>query len=207
LFATNYLSTLQVQTNSVQAFNPQNGLLEQTLQVVNPLIGSASAVRVVVSGLTNWLFNASGTNNGNPFVTCPAPLAAGVPLDLRLQYLPAGTYPFNFPLTNGQLQAYAVPASVLQYTPNPARQYSTNLNPIGLFKLPNGDMLLEFPAVLQQSYTVLYSDNLEFSNAMIALPAYVSPGNFAQWIDYGPPATASAPTNSTRRYYRVISNP
>ena len=208
LFATNYLSALQVETNTGQGFNPQNGLLEQTIQVVNTNASSAPAVRLVLSGLgTNKIFNASAINSGLPFVVAPAPLASGGPLNLRLQYLTAGTYPFTFPFTNGQLHAYVVPASVLQYTPPPATQTSTNININRLVKLPDGDMLVQFPAVLKQSYSVVYSDNIQFSNAMLVLPAYVAPGNVVQWLDYGPPATVSAPTNSTSRFYRVISNP
>ena len=207
LFATNYLASLAVATNSVQTNNFQNGLLEQGIQVVNTSGGPVAAVRVVVTGLTNRLFNASGTNLSQPFVVGPAPLAAGAAEGLRLQYLTAGNYPYTFPFTNGQLQAYAVPASVLQYTPKPATQYRTNVNASGIFKLTDGDMLVEFPATPGRSYMIVYSDNLLFSNAMIATPAYVAPANIVQWLDYGPPATLSAPTNSSRRFYRVILNP
>jgi hypothetical protein len=73
--------------------------------------------------------------------------------------------------------------------------------------LANGNMLIEFPAVSNRTYTVVYSDNVLFSNAMIAPPAVVAPANRVQWIDYGPPTTVSAPTNSTARFYRVLQNP
>jgi len=67
--------------------------------------------------------------------------------------------------------------------------------------------LLEFTN-LGSSYTVVYSDNLQFSNAMIATPAVKSGANRIQWLDYGPPATISAPTNTVgSRYYKVILNP
>ena len=209
LFVTNYLAALSVQTNSGQAFNPQNGLLEQTIQVTNPNAAAAPAVRVVLTALgTNQIFNAIGTNSGAAFVNCPAPLAAGAALNVRLQYLTAGVYPFTFAFTNAQLHAYAVPASVLNDTPPPAQQYSTNQNVTGIFRVANGDVLLEFPATLGAAYAVEYSDNVQFSNAVLALPYYRSPGNIAQWIDYGPPATSSALTNTVgRRFYRVISNP
>jgi hypothetical protein len=42
---------------------------------------------------------------------------------------------------------------------------------------------------------------------MIAPPAIVAPANRVQWIDYGPPTTTSAPTNSSARFYRVFQNP
>jgi hypothetical protein len=68
-------------------------------------------------------------------------------------------------------------------------------------------MLLDFPATAGQKYVVVYSDNIQFSNAMIAPPAFVAGANDVEWIDFGPPDTISAPTNSTARFYRVIQNP
>jgi uncharacterized repeat protein (TIGR01451 family) len=203
LFVTNYLAALAAGTNSGQSLNYQNGLLEQTVVVANPGAGAAPAVRVVVTGLTNQLYNASGTNNGSPFVVYPAPLAANGRVQLRLQYPLRNAFAF----TNGQLQAYAVPASVLNYTPLPATGENTNLNFSRIVKSSDGDLLLEFPATNGRSYTVVYSDNVLFSNAMIALPVVVAPASRVQWLDYGPPATLSAPTNSSRRFYRVYLNP
>ena len=55
-------------TNSGQTIDFQNALTEQSITVSNAGAASVAAVRVVVTGLTNQLFNAVGTNNGNPFV-------------------------------------------------------------------------------------------------------------------------------------------
>jgi hypothetical protein len=207
-FVTNYLAVLPAGTNSGQSPDYQDGLLEQTVMVNSP--GAVPAVRLVVTGLTNQLYNASGTNNGSPFVVYPAPLAAGGQVQLRLQYAPRNAFAF----TNGQLQAYAVPASVLYYTPlpNPVQTftYATNspdfYRSLALTNSPNvGVMLLEFTNVnIGRSYTVVYSDNLLFANPMIALPAVSSTANRIQWLDYGPPATVSLPNI---RYYRVYLNP
>ncbi len=191
-------------TNSAQIPNPQNGLTEQSILISNadPVIDlPVPAARLVVTGLPKQLYNAVGTNDGNPFVTLAAPLSPGQSVNLLLQYNPRGSFPF----TNGQLQAYGVPFPNL--TPPVATSTSTNLNISGIFKLANGNVLIEFPAKTNQTYTVVYSDNASFSNAMIAPPAIVAPANIVQWIDYGPPATASAPTNSNSRFYRVLKNP
>jgi uncharacterized repeat protein (TIGR01451 family) len=206
LLATNILATLTVGTNSGQNLNFQNGLVEQTILVSNTSGTNVPAVRVVVTGLTNDLFNAGGTNAGHPFVTYPAGLAAGGAAGLRLQYFPRPAS-LPFPFTNGQLHAYAVPAAVLNYTPFPAAQFSTNVNISRIVRQADGDMLIEFPAVLGDAYTIVYSDNVLFTNARIAPPAYIAPGNRVQWLDYGPPATVSAPTNSSQRFYRVYLNP
>jgi uncharacterized repeat protein (TIGR01451 family) len=207
LSVTNYIGGLSVATISPQSVNYQNGLVEQTIQVSNNSGGTAPAVRVVLTGLTNELFNASATNNNLPFVVSPAALPAGGTVNLRLQFLPKGTYPWYFPITNGQLQAYAIPAIVLNYAPAPVSQTSASLNISRIVGLPNGDELLAFPTTLGRSYTIVYSDNAQFLNPMIATPAYVAPANEVQWLDYGPPATIGAPTNAAQRYYRVYLNP
>jgi len=203
LSVTNYLAgTFLAVTNTGQKVDQQNGLIEQMIQVTNTSASSVQAVRLVVTGLTNKLYNASGTNAGYPFVVYPVSLPPGGQVGMRLQYSPR----LPFPFTNGQLHAYEVPATVLNYAP-PVAQTSTNFNYYRLASLPDGDMLLEFTN-LGGTYTVIYSDNLQFSNAMIATPVVQSGANRIQWLDYGPPGTISAPTNDPGgRYYKVIMNP
>jgi hypothetical protein len=193
--------TLLAVTNSAQIVNHQNGLIEQSILLSNVGTNSIAAARVVVAGLTNRLFNAVGTNSGSPFVIYGAPLATNQSVTLRLQYFPRNPFPF----TNGQLNAFAVP--VPNWTPPAITTTSTNLNITRLVTLTNGDTLIEWPAITNRNYTVVYSDNILFSNAMIAPPAIVAPANEVQWIDYGPPTTVSAPTNASARFYRVFLNP
>ena len=121
-------------------------------------------------------------------------------MNLLLQFSPRGSFPF----TNGQLQAFAVPLP--DWTPPAASSTSTNLNITQIVTLTNGNMLIEWTAVTNRIYTVVYSDNSSFSNAMIAPPSITAPANEVHWIDYGPPTTVSAPTNSVARFYRVYLN-
>jgi hypothetical protein len=127
---------------------------------------------------------------------------------MKLQYNPR----LPFPFTNGQLHAYAVPATTLYYTPKPAHSstnFGTNFN-IYRMSLLNGGavVLLEFTNIGGPSatYTVVYQDNLH-TNAMISLPPVSSSANRIQWLDYGPPATISAPNSVSSRLYQVILNP
>lgn len=202
LTVINYLSTnLTVSLVSTQKYNPQNGLVEQTIMVSNIGTNAVPAARVVVTGLTNRFFNASGTNNGNPFVVYVSSLGTNQSVNLLLQFLAAN----YFPMTNSQLQAFGVPVPGL--TPPAASSTSTNLNISRIIPLANGSMLIEFPSAVGRAYTVVYSDNVLFSNAAIAPPSIVATGNRLQWIDYGPPTTVSMPINSTNRFYRVFLNP
>jgi uncharacterized repeat protein (TIGR01451 family) len=192
--------TLVATVASAQVYNPQDGLVEQTITVSNAGAASVPAARVVVTGLTNQLYNAGGTNGGNPFVVYGSALAPGQGGNLLLQF-EAGNY---FTLADAQLQAFAVPAP--DFTP-PAAVAGTNFSLAGITRLANGNMLIEFPSTPGRTYTVVYSDNVLFSNAMIAPPAIVAPANRTQWIDYGPPTTLSAPNNRATRFYRVLLNP
>ncbi len=198
----NYLSSpLFVVTNSGQTLNLQNGLTEQSILLSNNFGTNVSAVRVIVTNLTKQLFNSVGVNNGNPYVVLNTGLAAGQSVKLLLQFSPRG----NFPLANSQLQAFAVP--VVNYAPPAPASTSKLLNISRIVPLANGTVLIEFPSVLGKTYTVVYSDSASFSNAAIAPPSFVAPANKTQWIDYGPPTTTSAPTNSSARFYRVFLNP
>ena len=145
------------------------------------------------------MFNAVGTNNGNPFVDYSTALAAGQSVNLLLQYYPRGYFPF----TNSQLHAFAVPLP--NWAPPPA---TTGTNIISrIVGLANGDMLLEWPSTLGQTYTVVYSDNVLFSNAMIAPPAIVAPANRTQWIDYGPPTTLKRADQCERAFLSRVPKP
>ncbi len=194
-------SMLTAYTNSAQVIDSQNALTEQSIVVSNAAATNVPAVRIVVTGLTKQLYNAVGTNGGSPFVDYSAPLAAGQSVNLLLQYNPRGFFAF----TNGQLHAFAVPLP--NWTPTPATAISTNINISGIVRLPNGNMLIEFPSTPGSSYTVVYSGNASFSNAMIAPPTVVAPANITQWIDYGPPTTTNAPAGVAARFYRVQLNP
>jgi uncharacterized repeat protein (TIGR01451 family) len=197
-----YLSgTLVAVTNSAQTINFQNALTEQSITLSNAGPSSVPAARLVVTGATNQLFNAVGTNNGSPFVYYSTNLAAGQSVSLLLQFYPRGYFPF----TNSQLYAFAVPLPA--WTPPEVASTSTNISISRIVWLSNGNMLIEWPTTTDRTYTVVYSDNVLFSNAMIAPPSIVAPANRTQWIDYGPPTTVSAPTNASVRFYRVFQNP
>lgn len=203
-------AALIVATNSAQYTNRQNGLIEQKILVSNVGTSAVDSVRLIVSGLTNVplagftnsLFNAWGTNAGNPFVVYANTLGLGESVELLLQF--AVRTRSAFPLNNSQLHAFAVSRPDL--TPPPGAAASTNLNFTRIFPLSSGDMFLEFKSTLGRVYTVVYSDNTSFSNALMAVPPVVAPANYVQWTDYGPPATVSKPGSGTR-FYRVFQNP
>jgi uncharacterized repeat protein (TIGR01451 family) len=204
---TGYLpGQLTVFTNSAQTTNFISGLLEQSITVSNAGLTPVVAARVVVAGLTNRLFNAVGTNGVSPFVIFNPPLgttlAGGQTVDLLLQFFPRRAFPF----ANSQLQAFEV--TVPNWAPPFATNVTTNIDYTRVAALPNGNLLIEWTAISNRSYTVVYSDTDPLvTNGLIAPPSITAPANVVEWIDYGPPATTSKLAGSTNRFYRVFLNP
>ncbi len=182
-----------------QTYNPQTGFMEQTIHVQNVGTNDVPAARVIISGLTVRLFNAVGTNAGNPFVAYVNTLTAGAGVDLKLELFNPARVPV--PLDNTNLTAVGVPP--LDLTPPSGTQSG-----ITRFKmLPGGVFLVEFVSVPGKRYQIIYSDDPDFSNAVTAIPPVTAPADRVQWLDYGPPKTISQPMASPQRLYKVIQLP
>lgn len=192
--------TLIAVTNSPQILNLENGLTEQSILLSNAGPSDIPAARVVVSGLGKQLFNAVGTNNENPFVYLSAPLTAGKSVNLLLQYNPRGSFPFS----NNQLRAYAVPLPDWRLS---GALTNKSVQVLRTATSAIGNTIIEFASTAGKSYTIVYSDDVSFSNAKIAPPSIVAPANFVHWIDYGPPTTSNAPAGSGSRFYYIFENP
>ncbi len=203
---TNSITVLPFNTNdlvaanfSSMAYDAQNGLMEQTIQLSNIGTNAVAGARVIVSGLTNLLYNAVGTNNGNPFVQYGASLGAGQSVNLLMEYFVPTRQPITVP--NSAYAAVPVPA------PNLSPPAGTPVNITLITSLADGRVLIEFPATPGRSYTILYANNPSMTNAFAAQPAVVAPADEVQWLDFGPPDTVSAPTNVPARFYSVRLNP
>jgi uncharacterized repeat protein (TIGR01451 family) len=184
---------------STMAYDPQTGLMNQTIRLTNIGTNAVAAARVIVSGLTNWLYNAVGTNSGNPYVVYGATLDTNQFVDLVLEYF----VPTRLPITVANSNYTAVGVSLVDLS---APGGTNGVFSITLMtNLPNGNVLIEFESVLSSNYTVLYGNDL-LSITQAAQPSIVAPANRTQWIDDGPPKTVSTPTNGGR-YYRVRLNP
>jgi uncharacterized repeat protein (TIGR01451 family) len=181
---------------SAMAYDPQNGLLEQAIQLSNIGTNQIASSRVIVSGLTNLLFNAVGTNNGNPFVQYSTNLGPGQNVNLLLQYFVPTRQTITVP--NSSYAAVPVPAVT---PPLPA---GTSIPVTLVTNLPGSRLLIEFQAIPGRTYSVLYSDNPAMSNSLAAAPVVVAPADRAQWIDYGPPGTISLPASVSSRFYLVV---
>jgi hypothetical protein len=179
--------------------NPQTGLLEQTIGLSNIGTSAVESAHVIVTGLTNRLYNAAGTNNGSPFAAYTAPLEPGESVTLLLEYYVPSRK--TFPVPDSAYIAVGAPMPNLQVTNAPGIDITRT------FALTNGSILIEFSSIPGRTYTIYYSSNMNFEEALMAQPPVVAPANQTQWIDDGPPKTISAPPDSPSRFYRVYLNP
>lgn len=184
---------------SAMTYDPQNGLLEQTIQLSNIGANRIASSRVIVSGLTNVLFNAVGTNNGNPFVQYSTNLAPGQSVNLLMQYFVPTRQTIVVP--NSSYAAVPVP------TVTPPLPAGTPVPVTLVTNLPGGRLLIEFQSIPGRTYTVLYGDDPAMTNVLAAAPAIVAPADRTQFIDYGPPETISLPTSVASRFYLVVLHP
>ncbi len=200
-FLTN--SLVATALTSTQKFNAIIGVMEQRIALSNASPGSVPSARVKVSGIpaVDRLYNAVGTNEGNPFVVHGAALNAGESVNLVLQY----KVPSHQQLTNLTLEARAM-TNAADLTP-PANLIALNLtNRISRSATYLDTMLIEFSSTNGRSYTVVYDDNIGFSNPKVVRPSIIAPANWTYWMDFGPPATISSPSAGSR-FYKIYLNP
>ena len=204
-FLTNQL--IAITNDGTQVFNPQVGLMEQGILLSNASPSAVPSARVLVAGIRNTdrLFNAVGTNNGLPFVELPTTLGANETVAMLLQFFVPSHAPFPLPNTNLTAQALSAPVDL---TP-PANLIAVTNTANGYTRITNlvSKILIEFPSTNGASYAIVYSDDMTFTTSRVARPFIVAPANWTYWYDYGPPATVSAPTNATSRFYKVFQVP
>jgi hypothetical protein len=198
------LTNILVATNlrPAMVFNPQNSVMEQTIRLVNvSQTNEVASARVIVTGLasSNRLYNAVGTNNGNPYVVYAASLAPGESVDLLMQYIVSNRLSVAIDNTN----YLALPTSAFSVVA--ATNYTLQIT--NYVVLPSQAFLIEFPAIKGRTYTILYSSDLLTNTLLAAQPPIVAQADKVQWIDDGPPKTISHPMNAPSRLYRVLLNP
>ena len=194
LVSTSSFADLEIALRSPQVLNRQTGLLEQRIGLSNAGAGPVAAARVLVSGWTNGLFNAWGTNGVTPFVTYPAPLVPGQSVELVLQSFSPSRQAGPDP----ELAAVGVPVPRI---PIPE---VTVVNGTRLLNWTAGQALIEFPAVEGARYAIRYASTPAMTNSWIVQPLVTAPGSWVQWFDDGPPATLTLPSAAAGRYYQVV---
>jgi hypothetical protein len=188
-------TNLLVTAVSPITLNPQTGLFEQTVRVINNSANTVNAARLLIQALPAdvQVNNASGSVSGTPFVQYNLALSPGAAVDLLIEYYRANR------------QAIPQPAFVPQDTdPIAVTASGSPINIDRNVQFENGRFLIEFSATPGRHYAVQYSSDM--TSWKTANPTLTAPSNRVQWYDDGPPKTESKPTTGSR-FYRVVLLP
>ncbi len=175
------------------ALDFQTGLFKQVVTVTNNNPAGIPAFRILVNGLPDGVtvHNAQGTSGGSPYLLLNEELGVGESIDLVVEYIQADA--------SGGFEA----TFELQLLDAIEDEVATEGVAVDRCEaLSNGDILIEFAAEIGSVYTVQYSEDGE--SWLNVVPDVLSGGTKLQWIDNGPPKTASHPAGAKRRFYRVF---
>jgi len=183
----------------------QTGLVTGRITLANLNLASAPALRVYVTGLPSGarVHNATGSAAiGDPPVLLPyLEFNQGIAAATGEMTL---TVEFFDPLR----QATLSPGYLVEVLPEPVLRppvQDTGFAIRGPFPQPDGGKLIEWNSEFGRRYAVQYSDDMMSWHQV--KPAVTAPANRVQWVDDGPPKTASHPRTVAQRYYRIVELP
>jgi hypothetical protein len=188
-------------------FNPQTGLFEQNVTVTNAGSATIMALQLLVANIngtnglpkTNvYLYNATGTNAGMPYVLYNAPLNPAQTVTLALEWYDQDRRPF----TNSFIAQEVAPVAT---GTNPVAGVLVDTKFLDSRTVPPR-FVIEFASIPGRTYTVLYSSSLN-GPYKAATPSITANATRTQWYDDGPPKTDSKPLTATSRFYRVVVAP
>ena len=182
----------------------QTGATEEALPILNPAgsVSSVSFVRISFFDLGKdslgnaiFLINATGTNNGVPFILLPTTVA------------PAGTFPLNVEYYVSDRVTAPKPRLVVEVVTGgyPVAPAGTLLTPdraefhLGRFKI-------DYMSTAGKTYYIQYSASA-LGPYETSFPGIAGTGGRLQWVDTGPPRTSSLPTGAGARFYRLLQVP
>lgn len=181
----------------------QTSLMQQMLTLSNITSQTLAAVRVTVhlsaADLAAHIivYNASGTNSaGEPYLQYNYPLPPGGNVTFTAEYYSTDRVTVPHPTFTVEL----VTPELLVAPPGAIQAL---LRPPVVLPLDNA-LLLDFLTVSGATYYILYKDDLSSTNWQVAQPPVAGTGYDMQWVDDGPPKTASPPGSVSQRYYQVL---
>jgi uncharacterized repeat protein (TIGR01451 family) len=148
-------NTVAIVSVSPMVFNYQTALLEQVVVVSNLTSAAVDSVRVMATNLVapNSLFNATGTNNGHPYVVVGGRLGVNGTAEVNLQF-----FVTNRTVIDPGLVAVEGPSLVSIPLPSGTFVPVTSISSVrnGAFT----SVLLTFPTVAGRKYSLVAGDSI-----------------------------------------------
>jgi uncharacterized repeat protein (TIGR01451 family) len=200
-----------VLTNLTQILSSENDL--------NPADNTSSAITAVMCGGATPAI----VSNPNSVVACPGSsvtfsVAAGGASGLSFQWRKNGTE-LNGATSSTYTIGSVAPSDAGFYDVQVSTACGTvtsgaailSMNPGALIAInhqsfrPDGGLEIQFNTGCSGSYYVQYSSDL--FTWKTSAQTVIGNGSPASWVDFGPPATDSAPSANLARFYRVVQAP
>jgi uncharacterized repeat protein (TIGR01451 family) len=175
--------------------NRQNGLFEQSVTITNPTPYTFTSVRVWIEDLAPlvYVFNATGTNGGIPYIDYLLPIAGGATGSFVIEYYVASRIPPTPTLVPQVLGADYGSAKLPPSAPViDACQHMTD-----------GTFQISFFASAGYNYSIQYCSSLG-GTWKTSPQAIAGAGSQVHWTDSGPPLTDSPPSTQATRFYRIM---
>jgi hypothetical protein len=175
--------------------NRQDGLFEQSVTITNPTPYTFTSVRVWIEDLAPlvYVFNATGTNGGIPYIDYLLPIAGGAAGSFVIQYYVASRIPPVPTLVPQVLGADYGSAKLPPSAPVvDACQY-----------MADGTFQISFFASTGYNYYIQYCSSL--GSIWKTSPQVIAgAGTQVHWTDSGPLSTDSLPSTQATRFYRIM---
>lgn len=177
----------------------EDGVFEQTLTVTNSGARAIGGFRIEIRGLPEGV-SVSGAETpaaGKPWVLLfQEAVAAGASVEKKIEYVS----------TNSELEGINPQVTVIQIAePDESTAPADQPFRIGhMARLEDGSVFLEWDVVPGHRYAVEYTA-LDTTPPWTRSPVIVSSAtSHLQWVDQGPPKTATHPSTAPARFYRVV---
>lgn len=192
---TGMASVPEVTVTGNVTLNPQTGLLEQNLTLTNTTGQTLHGFRLYVTGLPEGviLWNRHGYENGIPYIDIFGDILPGASINILLEYYRPSRIADFTPGFN------LSPQEAEPEQPGDAPPLALDLR---ILRIDSRGLLVEFKTLAEKRYTVQYSDDL--SVWKVSQPSIEGTGERIQWLDAGPPKTATFPNGT--RFYRIVES-
>ena len=175
----------------------QTNLYYAIVEISNNGSQPLSGARVFLPNLPagTEVYNASGTQNGIPYVEYDSPIAPGQAADFYVEFY------------TPQPMALASPNIVadLLTTNSVVNPPGTPLEIVQATRQPDGAFSLTFNSAPNTAYYIQYSS--DFIHWQTVPQPVIGAGSRVEWLDDGPPKTTVAPQDQSFRFYRVVGSP
>lgn len=184
----------------------QSGLFVSKVTITNNNSEPIPAFRLYVKNLPDdvQVYNAHGTPDGGtrfrgtppvdlPYLLYNRPLAAAASVTLSVEFF------------RPSLDPDFTPQYEIELLPVPETEPASASGGIPVTRnqiISNSDYLIEIASTPGAVYAVEYSHDMATWTRVV--PSVTAPANRLQWIDSGPPKTASHPSTVPARYYRFV---